>query len=64
MEIHNAVMATKMMSAAVDTMEAQDMATISWIRVAVMTRFRAMRRQGVLELGACFLRHPSRAAMP
>jgi hypothetical protein len=41
-----------------------DAETISWIHVAAMTHFRAMRRQGVQELGACFLRHPSRAAMP
>jgi hypothetical protein len=32
-----------------------------WIHVAVMTRFRAMLRQGVRELGACFPRHRSRA---
>jgi hypothetical protein len=34
-------------------------ATISWIRVAVMTRFQATLHLDVRESGACFLRHLS-----
>jgi hypothetical protein len=44
-----------------DTIEGVVATTISWIRVAEMTHFRATLRLDVRESDACFLRHLSRA---